>query len=78
MGSTGKFVRKAFRSIRIRLCTGRKSRSLHPKGLTCEGWYTTGTSPEACEQGAKIPISPLQIQADGKCVQGHEFAPLHI
>jgi len=42
---------------------------LHPKGLTCEeGWYTTGTSPEACEQGAKIPISPLQIQADGKCV----------
>lgn len=42
---------------------------LHPKGLTCEeGWYTTGASPEACEQGNRIPISPLQIQADGKCV----------
>ena len=35
---------------------------LHPKGLTCEeGWYTTGVSPEACEQGNRIPISPLQI-----------------
>lgn len=42
---------------------------LHPKGLTCEeSWYTTGASPEACEQGNRIPISPLQIQADGKCV----------
>ena len=42
---------------------------LHPNGLTCEeGWYTTGASPEACEQGNRIPISPLQIQADGKCV----------
>ena len=42
---------------------------LHPKGLTCEGGsYTTGTSPEACEQGTRLPISPQQIQADGKCV----------
>lgn len=42
---------------------------MHSKGLTCEeSWYTTGASPEACEQGNRIPISPLQIQGDGKCV----------
>ena len=30
---------------------------LHPKGLTCEeSWYTTGASPEACEQGNHIYI----------------------
>lgn len=29
----------------------------HPKGLTCEeSWYTTGASPEACEQGNHIYI----------------------
>ena len=37
----------------------------HPTGLTCEeGWYTTGSSPEICENAEKIPVRPDQIQGD--------------
>ena len=35
---------------------------LHPKGLTCEeGWYTTGTSPEACEQGESTVLYTEEV-----------------
>ncbi len=41
----------------------------HPTGLTCEeGWYTTGGSPEICENAEKIPVRPEQIQGDERCV----------
>lgn len=41
----------------------------HPTGLTCEeGWYTTGSSPEICENAEKIPVRPEQIQGDERCV----------
>lgn len=41
----------------------------HPTGLTCEeGWYTTGSSPEICENAEKIPVRPDQIQGDERCV----------
>lgn len=80
--SDGTFRRVGEESIRIEKdpdVYGAEVTVFHPDGLTCEeGWYATGSSPEACETGAKIPVLPEQMQGDGACVFRHVGSFLHV
>lgn len=80
--SDGTFRRVGEESVRIEKdpdVYGAEVTVFHPDGLTCEeGWYATGSSPEACETGAKIPVLPEQMQGDGACVFRHVGSFLHV
>ena len=71
-GKDGKFYRARMESAQVDRdpsVYGAEITVLHPNALTCEGgWYTTGNTPEECEQGERIPIRQDQVRSDGKCV----------
>lgn len=71
-GKDGKFYRARMESAQVDRdpsVYGAEITILHPTALTCDGgWYTTGNTPEECEQGERIPIRQDQARSDGKCV----------